>query len=360
MRASSLLALLSLALVPTLARAQDDVAEHDTESSPEVTAEVTAEADVDEVSPRAESIPDPTRAAALEASRSGVQSEGRAAAAATEPLAAEPLAAEPEAAEPEAAEPAAEDEFGIRATAELGFLGVLSHTIRLGRDGTEIDYITDGEQSNLYLFLRLSAELDIWRQHHIIFLYQPLDITTQQVLARDLRIDGLDFPQGTPVRFRYGFPFYRFSWDFDVLDDPREQLRFGLGLQIRDATIEFESLDGTLYRNRANVGPVPLLRVAGRFPIVDDFFFAFEADGLYAPISVLNGSDNEVQGAILDASIRVGWRFFEHVEGFLNVRYLAGGASGSGSPTPTSPDGDQANWLHFLTVSLGATFDSRP
>ncbi len=254
--------------------------------------------------------------------------------------------------------PAREPEFGIRGTAEIGFLGVLDHKIRLGSDGTEIDYVADGAQSNLFFFARVSLEVDIWRQHHITFLYQPLELVSEAVLRRDLLIDGQLFPQGTPVEFFYGFPFFRVSWDFDVLDDPNELLAFGLGLQLRNADLAFRSLDGELYRARNDVGPVPLLRARGRFPI-DRFFVGFEMDGFYAPISVLNGSDTEVTGAIFDGSLRFGWRFVDHGDVFLNIRYLAGGAVGAGDPTPTS-DGEQSNWLHFLTLSLGATLDSRP
>jgi hypothetical protein len=262
--------------------------------------------------------------------------------------------------EPAASEASdSEPDVGIRGTAELGFLTVLDHDIRLGSDGTDIDYRSDGQQSNLFVFARLALELDIWRQHHITLLYQPLDLVSTATLRRDLRIDGLDFAEGTPVRFVYGFPFFRLSWDFDVLDAPQELLAFGLGLQLRNATITFESLDGTLFRSRNDVGPVPLLRARGRFPMADRVYFGFEVDGFYAPISVLNGSDTEVTGAILDLSLRVGWRFRDHGDLFLNVRYLAGGAVGEGDPTPTS-DGQQSNWLHFLTLSLGATLDSRP
>jgi hypothetical protein len=257
-----------------------------------------------------------------------------------------------------APEPAREPEFGIRGTAELGFLGVLDHRIRLGSDGTEIDYIADGAQSNLFFFARVSLEVDIWRQHHITFLYQPLELVSEAVLPRDLLIDGQLFPSGTPVQFFYGFPFFRVSWDFDVLDAPNELLAFGLGLQLRNADISFRSLNGELYRARNDVGPVPLLRARGRFPI-DRFFVGFEVDGFYAPISVLNGSDTEVTGAIFDGSLRFGWRFVDHGDVFVNLRYLAGGAVGAGDPTPTS-DGQQSNWLHFLTLSLGATLDSRP
>jgi hypothetical protein len=252
-----------------------------------------------------------------------------------------------------------DDEFGFRTSVELGFLSVLSHELTLGTGGTRLDYPTDFNQSNLYLFARVTAEFDIWRQHLITFVYQPIDIESSVALGRDVRIDGLDFARGTPVRARYGFPFYRLGWAFDVLSGRDEELAFGLGLQLRNATIEFRSEDGTLLRTRNDVGPVPLLRARGRFALPSRFFFAFEVDGFYAFIPGINGSDNNVEGAILDASLRLGWRMFAHTDAFFNVRYIGGGAAGTGDPTPTS-DGFQRNWLHFLSVSIGATFDSRP
>lgn len=259
------------------------------------------------------------------------------------------------------AEPTVErdDEFGIRGTGELGFLGVLAHEITLGQGGTRLSYVDDLAQNNLYLFVRLQVDVDIWRQHIITLLYQPLDITSTATASRDLTIDGEVFPSGAPIQARYGFPFYRFGWAFDVLSARDEELAFGLGLQIRNATIEFRSLDGERFRSRTDVGPVPLLRARGRFPIASDWFFAFEADGWWSPIPGLNGSDTLVEGAIADLSVRVGWRLMPHVDGFVNVRYLGGGADGRGSPEGTS-DGFQANWLHFLTLSVGATIDSRP
>lgn len=258
---------------------------------------------------------------------------------------------------PPAAAP--EPALGLRAHAELGFLAVASHFIRLGRDGSRVDYRDDAGQTNLSTFARASIELDIRRRHSVTFLYQPLELDSTVTLGRDLLVDGATFAAGTAVRFRYGFPFFRAAYAYDVLPAPDRELSFGAGLQLRNATISFESLDGRTFRQRRDVGPVPLLRARGRFPLPGRAWFGFELDGLYAPISVLNGSDNEVAGAILDASVRVGWRVIPHVDAFLNVRYLGGGAVGQGDPTNTS-DGYQSNWLHFATVSLGATLDSRP
>jgi hypothetical protein len=252
-----------------------------------------------------------------------------------------------------------EPEFGIRANVELGFLGVLAHSIQLGRDGTRIDYPSDVGQSNLYALVRVSADLDVWRQHIVTFVYQPIDLETRAALPRTLRIDGLDFPAGSQVRARYGFPFYRIGWAFDVLPGRDEELAFGVGFQIRDATIEFANVDGSRFRARYDVGPVPLLRARGRFGLGSGWWLGFEADGFYAFIPGLNGSDDTVEGAILDASVRLGWRVVPHLDAFLNVRYLGGGAAGQGDPAPTN-DGFQANWLHFLAITLGATLDSRP
>lgn len=129
-----------------------------------------------------------------------------------------------------------------------------------------------------------------------------------------------------------------------------------MGLQLRNASIAFASRDGTLLRTRNDVGPVPLLRARGRFPVDRTIFVGFEIDGFYAPISVLNGSDTEITGAILDASFQLGWKIRDAMETFVNLRYLGGGAVGSGDPTPTS-DGNQSNWLHFVTLNLGVTLD---
>lgn len=259
----------------------------------------------------------------------------------------------------ETAPPAREPDVGLRAHLELGFLGVLAHELTLGLDGTRIDYPRDLNQRNLYLYLRVSADLDIWRQHIITFVYQPIDIESEAALPRDLRIDGLDYARGTPTRARYSFPFYRLGWAFDVLEGRDEELAFGLGFQIRNANIQFESLDGTQFRERNDVGFVPLLRARGRFPIASGWFLGFDVDGFYAFIPGLNGRDNNVEGAILDASLRLGWRFFPHVDGFFSIRYLGGGAGGQGSGDVFN-DGYQRNWLHFLTVALGVTLDTRP
>jgi hypothetical protein len=74
-------------------------------------------------------------------------------------------------------------------------------------------------------------------------------------------------------------------------------------------------------------------------------------------VSYLNGSTNEVVGAILDASLRQGIQINGPVKAFLNVRYLGGGAVGTSENDPGPGDGYVRNWLNFLTVSTGFVYE---
>ncbi|MEM6348974.1 MAG: hypothetical protein AAF927_34125, partial [Bacteroidota bacterium] len=130
---------------------------------------------------------------------------------------------------------------------------------------------------------------------------------------------------------------------------------WGGTIQIRNATISFQSLDGTLFRTDRNVGIVPAFKLRTGTLIGNNFFAEVEADGMYAPVSYLNGSDNEVVGAILDGSFRIGANLRSD-RLFLNLRYLGGGAVGTSTDDEGPGDGYVRNWLHFLTVGIGYSY----
>ncbi len=239
--------------------------------------------------------------------------------------------------------------------AELGFLAVLRHRIQFGSEGSEIDYVGEGGQDVLFPFARAQAEVSSGR-HTVTFLVQPLVLDNVENTRRDLIIDGATFAEGTPVRYRYAFPFYRVSWRYDLVPRPDLEVGLGLSLQLRNATITFETLDGSLLRTNRDLGPVPVLKAVVRKDWAGGWFLGGEADGFYAPISYLNGSDEDVTGAILDGSLRVGRELRLGVEAFVNLRYLGGGAVGTNEDDPlVYTDGYVRNWLHFATLSLGAT-----
>lgn len=244
-------------------------------------------------------------------------------------------------------------EVRFRAVAELGFLAVLDHKIQFGNSGTYFDYVKEGGQDVLFPVGRLSVEMDIGK-HTLIFLYQPLSLKSEVLLPNDVTVDDLTFPANSGMRTVYNFPFYRLSYMKELLSkNDRFSLALGATIQIRNATISFESLDGSRFRSDRNIGIVPALKLRSGVNIGSSYFAEVEADGIYAPVSVLNGSDDEIVGAILDGSIRGGKIMREADKLFLNLRYLGGGAVGTDNDDTGPGDGYVKNWLHFMTVSLG-------
>ncbi len=242
--------------------------------------------------------------------------------------------------------------FEVRLAAELGFVGVLGHVIQFDRDGTPFDYVKDGGQDVLFPFARAQAEV-AWRRSHVALLYQPLLLQGDVTLQRDLVVDDVTFAAGTPIRAKYSFPFWRATYLYDLLPSPAHELSVGVALQVRNATIDFASLDGeTLVSNR-NVGPVPMLAARYEGPIDAHVWWGAEATGFYAPIKYLNGDDNGVVGAILDASVRVGLSPRPGVLPYLNVRYVGGGAEGTSDESTPPGDGYNNNWIHTLAISVG-------
>lgn len=244
--------------------------------------------------------------------------------------------------------------FKFRAVAEAGFISVLAHHIQLGESGTYFDYVKDGGQDVLFPSTRFSIEMDLNKRNTFILLYQPLRLETQSLLRNDFVANGIAFPASSGISSLYNFPFYRFSYLRELTKTEGDfNIAIGVSLQLRNATISFESTDGWLYTDNRGIGPVPALKLRSRLNLNKCFYTEFEADGIYAPVSYLNGSDNEIVGAILDASLRFGAEVNVLTNMFLNIRYLGGGATGTDTGDVWPGDGYVKNWLNFLNISAG-------
>ncbi len=158
---------------------------------------------------------------------------------------------------------------------------------------------------------------------------------------------------GTPMDFKYGFSFYRLSYQYDFNRSPEKEIAIGLSLQLRNASISFASKDGQLFRINQNLGPVPIIRFRGRLPLNRVSWLGAEIDGFYASGRIITGSRNDFIGAILDGSLRYGVQINESLEGFLNFRYLGGGARGTEENQTGPGDGYTDNWLHTTSITLG-------
>jgi hypothetical protein len=239
---------------------------------------------------------------------------------------------------------------------EFGLLAPLYHRIQFGRNGTEFDYVNNGAQDVLFPTMRFSVEATLKRKHSLIFLYQPIDIRTEETLRQDLQVDNVRFPAGTAINFRYGFDFYRVSYLYNLLNfRENDEFSFGASLQLRNAIIDFTSADGSLRRSNRNVGPVPALKSRGRWYVGERAWLGFEVDGMYAPVKYFNGGKSDVVGAIVDLSLRGGYNIAPPLDLYFNLRYLGGGATGTSNSKAASGPGDgySSNWLHFLISTVG-------
>ena len=237
--------------------------------------------------------------------------------------------------------------------AEIGFLAPVAHSIQFGRQGTNFDYIGQGGQDNLFPFTRISAEGEFAKHHHIVLLYQPLQVATQVKLRDELILDDVSFAAGTPMNLLYGFDFWRLSYLYDFDPSRNGELSIGASLQIRNATIGFSSHDGNHARYTRDIGPVPIIKVRGRTDLNQNFWVGAEADGFYAPIKYLNGGTTDVVGAIADVSVRSGMYLSSGAEAFVGLRYLGGGATGTSQSDPNPGDNYVDNWLNFVSLTLG-------
>ena len=245
--------------------------------------------------------------------------------------------------------------YALKATAELGFVGVLKHGIQFGQDGTYFDLRKQGGQDVLFPFFRFTGEFVIKDRHNLIFLIQPLKLKSTATLDRDLQVDRTLFPRNTPMAFKYDFGFYRFGYMYDLLKHPEQELGIGLALQIRNATIDFASRDGELLATNRNIGVVPLVKLRGRWTPKrgQGFWLGAEVDGAYIRGKVISGTRDYFEGALVDASLRAGFKVPRAGDVFVNVRYVGGGARGTDTTPKDGNDGYAENWLHTMALSLG-------
>lgn len=243
--------------------------------------------------------------------------------------------------------------YQFQAGLETGFVGIISHRIQLGLNGTTFDYVEEGGQKNLFFFNRLTAEFKFADRHDLIFLYQPLNLVTEDILENDLVTDSLLFPAGTPMEFRYGFDFYRVSYLYDFARDPEREIAAGISFQIRNATISYAPKSGDSLRLTQNIGPVPILKFRWKEPFDNGTWFGLEADGFWADGRYITGSTNDFMGAIFDVSARYGFTLRPGIDSYINIRYLGGGARGQDETIDSYGDGYTDNWLNTASVTLG-------
>ena len=249
---------------------------------------------------------------------------------------------------------AGEEKISLDLTLETGFLAVASHEIQSGTDsdrGDVFNYKIQGNQDILFPFNRMQADLSV-KKHSFLLLYQPLTLTTTAPIREDFRYDQIDFTTADGfLSLVYAFDFWRFSYLYELISSPAYYLELGGSLQIRNASIIFETSENGKGTVSDNIGPVPIVKVKTGYEWPTGYYAEFEGDGFYATNRIFNGADYPFTGYIYDLSLRGGYRFREDIRVYLNGRFLGGGAEG------TNDSGEYTyNDLHTFSLTMGGVW----
>lgn len=247
--------------------------------------------------------------------------------------------------------------------AELGTVKINYHTLLNGDEdlgtGTTFDLVNQGGQEILFPFQRFTAGFELKNQHRISFLYQPLELNTKVVFREDVVVNNVTFASGTAMEIKYGFPFYRITYGYDLYPQENLDLVLGGALQLRNASIVFQDLSGNAMTVSQNLGPVPAIHFLARYHFESGLYVMTDITGLYASSAIINGADFEFEGSILDASLRAGWTLKPQIDLFMNLRFLGGSAAGvsqyESTQWSTSQERATANYLATTAFTLGAT-----
>lgn len=247
--------------------------------------------------------------------------------------------------------------YSLELTYETGAVKLLGNTIQIGTGGTNFDFITQGGEELLFPIQRYTGNLTLGDRHNIVLLYQPLEIQTKVSIREDVTVDDTTFPAGDDLLIKYGFPFWRLSYVYDFIRTDSLILGAGLSLQLRNASIVFESLRSGTLTTSQNLGPVPIVKAWGSYRFGNGFFAGFEVDGFYATSAFFNGADFAFEGSILDGSLRAGIELRSDIDAFLNVRFLGGHAKGTSEYVDRywteSQENYTANYLSSISLTLG-------
>jgi len=241
---------------------------------------------------------------------------------------------------------------------EQGLIAVLFHTYQNGTSGTDFDFRSQGGQDVLYPFERYTVGVEIADVHRIWLTYQPLRLDTSVAFRDNVTIGTQTFATNTPMNLTYSFPFYRISYTYDILAKyPQAVLGVGVVMQIRNASIVFEQVDGAKQYVSQNVGFVPALAVYARYEFPFGLVLSADIAGSYAKSAWFNGAGFEFEGSVLDASLRMGYLVQNDLELFGNLRFFGGTAEGTSTDpasTWTEPtDRFTKNNIATLAVSVG-------
>ncbi len=221
----------------------------------------------------------------------------------------------------------------IEAETGLAFSGY--NDIQIPRStGTRFSLSRDLDPESKW-FQRIRIGVQVHPRHHISALYAPLSLFAVGNAPLPITFNGVQFPEGVPLRGKYRFNSYRLSWMYVFTDSDKWRLGAGFTAKIRDASISLTG--GGLFSEKTNVGFVPLIRFWAERRFSDKVSILLEGDALAAP-----------QGRAEDVFLGISAQIAPEIRLKAGYRFVEGGAD--------VEEVYNFAWIHFLTVGAQIRF----
>lgn len=178
-----------------------------------------------------------------------------------------------------------------------------------GTTGTFFSLVEDLE-TDPSAFFRVRISYTMGNAHTFSLLAAPLRLGAEGSFPTTLLFDGEAFPADTPLKARYRFDSYRFTYRYQVHRSSSVRAGFGFTGKIRDAAVRIEG--GGRKAEKTNTGFVPLLNFSCAWMVRPHYVLLFEGDALAAP----QGRAEDVLLALLYEvkrylTLKIGYRLLE-------------------------------------------------
>jgi hypothetical protein len=203
--------------------------------------------------------------------------------------------------------------------------------VRIPSEGGTKFSLSDLIGSGPFASLRLEASYNISRRHGLRLVLAPLSISGTGTLDETVEFAGATFAAGIPTEGRYRFNSYRLTYRYRFHDGPKWRWQIGFTAKVRDAKVALEQEGASA--SDSNVGPVPLIHLAGQVRLSPRWRISGDLDALAAP-----------QGRAEDLALKVRYDPTEQWSLALGYRTLEGGADSDTVYTFA--------WFHYVVAAV--------
>jgi hypothetical protein len=203
--------------------------------------------------------------------------------------------------------------------------------VRIPNEGGTKFSLVDLIGSGPFASVRLEAAYNISRRHGLRLVLAPLTISGTGTLDEPVEFAGASFAAGIPTEGRYRFNSYRLTYRYRFHDGRKWRWHIGFTAKIRDAKVALQQEGASA--SDSNVGPVPLIHLAGQVRLGPRWRISGDLDALGAP-----------QGRAEDLALKVRYDPTERWSLALGYRTLEGGADSDTVYTFA--------WLHYVVASV--------